>query len=376
MFSRGASEFLLKYRAVCVLDSKEMSKVSLPEGKEFGPRLSLVADAEGLQLNAVFQTKPLAKETVTIQGPKASEVMLDENGCGTWKPTELGSYGLRIKATEETTGNWEGKSYSQIRHYTTVSLSISDQETLTGLAQFEKTKFAELPQTVTSFGAARIGDDIFVYGGHTGRAHSYSNVGQMKEVLKLELSQPQSAWKTVTESERLQGLGMVAYGSKLIVLGGFNARNPEGQEQDLHSTDAVSVYDTASGTWSKLPSLPEPRSSHDAAIVGDTVFVVGGWQLNSPQESHWHSTAWAMNLKDAAPKWIEIAKPSFERRALATIGHQGKLYVIGGMNRDGGPLAMWRSTIRRIISGATGRRLWGTSLWQVLGRLRFPLGMN
>ncbi len=108
-------------------------------------------------MNAVFQTKPLAKETVTIQGPKASEVMLDENGCGTWKPTELGSYGLRIKATEETTGNWEGKSYSQIRHYTTVSLSISDQETLTGLAQFEKTKFAELPQTVTSFARHALG---------------------------------------------------------------------------------------------------------------------------------------------------------------------------------------------------------------------------
>ncbi len=342
MFSRGNAEFLLKYRATSVLNTQAMSKVQLPETAELGPLLTLIPESDGLKVTARFQGKPLAKETVAIQGPEAAEVALDDSGIGHWSHLAKGLYGLRIKASEDAKGEWQGKAYAQVRHYTTVSIGVgSGEDKGQPSASKEpgkpaKVDYPELPQSITSFGAAKIGEALYVYGGHTGRAHSYSNVGQMKEVLKLDLQHLDKGWQTVTESERLQGLGMVAYGTKLIVAGGFNARNAEGDKQDLHSTAAVSVFDTKTNEWSKLPNLPEPRSSHDVAIIGDTVYVVGGWQLRSPEESHWHTTAWALNLKETDPKWTAIAAPTFERRAVAAIGHANKLYVIGGMNRDGG----------------------------------------
>ena len=38
------------------------------------------------------------------------------------------------------------------------------------------------------------------------------------------------------------------------------------------------------------------------------------------------------DLDDAQPQWKEIAKPPFNRRALAVGGYAGKVYVIGGMD--------------------------------------------
>ena len=93
----------------------------------------------------------------------------------------------------------------------------------------------------------------------------------------------------------------------------------------------------ATGQWSDLPPLPEPRSSHDATLIGTTVYVVGGWQLAGGEETVWHSTAWAMDLSIAEPRWIEMPKPPFQRRALAIVAHQGKLFAIGGMDRDNEP---------------------------------------
>ena len=88
-------------------------------------------------------------------------------------------------------------------------------------------ELAALPFEITSFGAARVGETLYVYGGHTGNAHSYSNQEQSNELLALDLSNPGS-WKKVSNAGRLQGLAMVAHESKVILLGGFTAKNDLG----------------------------------------------------------------------------------------------------------------------------------------------------
>jgi N-acetylneuraminic acid mutarotase len=55
------------------------------------------------------------------------------------------------------------------------------------------------------------------------------------------------------------------------------------------------------------------------------------------QETQWHTTALSMDLSDSDPSWKELPQPPFQRRALATVAHEGKLYVIGGMDKDAGP---------------------------------------
>ena len=51
-------------------------------------------------------------------------------------------------------------------------------------------------------------------------------------------------------------------GHKLYVVGGYGAPK------------RASVF--SSGRWRRLPSLPEPRAAAGAAIVGRTLYVIGG----------------------------------------------------------------------------------------------------
>ncbi len=197
--------------------------------------------------------------------------------------------------------------------------------------------YAALPFEITSFGAARIGDTAYVYGGHTGDAHSYSLDEQSDKLLALDLKDPAAKWKVAATGPKLQGLGMAAHGKRLIVVGGFTAKNEIGEEHDLHSQSKVLAFDTEGGKWSDLPSLPEGRSSHDAAIVGDSLYVVGGWTMAGEKETQWHSTALSLDLSQENAQWQGLPSPDFQVRAIAAAPHDGRLFVVGGMKKAGGP---------------------------------------
>lgn len=197
-------------------------------------------------------------------------------------------------------------------------------------------KYPAIPEMVTSFGAAITGDALYVYGGHTGRAHSYCQEAQAKTLRRLDLQNPK-AWESLDKGPGLQGLAMVAHGGKLYRIGGFTAKNSEGEEHDLWSQAAVSCYDPATKQWTDLSPLPEPRSSFDAAVVGDKIFVIGGWKMSGIEQNQWHKTAYVLDLAEDVPHWKTLPEPPFQRRALAVAAYQGKVYVIGGMQEKGGP---------------------------------------
>jgi N-acetylneuraminic acid mutarotase len=88
-------------------------------------------------------------------------------------------------------------------------------------------------------------------------------------------------WQPLAGGPRLQGLALVAYGDRLIRIGGFTAANALGEDHDLRSQTDVASFDPATGQWTSMASLPESRSSLDAAVIGDTVYVVGGWPVAS-----------------------------------------------------------------------------------------------
>ena len=194
--------------------------------------------------------------------------------------------------------------------------------------------FPDLPQAITSFGTATINGTAYLYGGHFGKAHHYYDQGQSGDLLALDLEE-RGAWKLISTGPRRQGLAMVAHGGKLYRLGGFDARNAVDEEQDLWSVAACDRFDPASGTWQEMPSMPEPRSSFDATVIGDVIYVVGGWSMQGSKEATWLRSALALDLSRDQPRWRSIPDAPFERRALA-LGHQdGKLLAIGGMQPDG-----------------------------------------
>jgi N-acetylneuraminic acid mutarotase len=198
----------------------------------------------------------------------------------------------------------------------------------------ESVQYAELPEGVTSFGAAVVGDALYVYGGHRGGEHDYSNAEQSDQFRRLKLADG-GKWEDLAGGPKLQGLALVAHGDKLYRIGGFTAKNSADEEQDLHSSAEVGVFDTKTNKWSAGPALPAGRSSHDAAVLGDKIYVVGGWTLaGKDAEPKWHDSALVLDLSAESPEWKEIAAPPFKRRALSVAAADGKVYAIGGMQPD------------------------------------------
>jgi N-acetylneuraminic acid mutarotase len=96
----------------------------------------------------------------------------------------------------------------------------------------------------------------------------------------------------------------------------------------------VEAFDPLTRAWRSLPPLPEPRSSHDAVVVGDELYVVGGWELQG-ESKQWGETAWVMDLSARELSWPEAPAPPFRRRALAAAAARGKLFAMGGIEVEG-----------------------------------------
>ena len=117
-------------------------------------------------------------------------------------------------------------------------------------------------------------------------------------------------------------------------MGGMQPRNQPGEKAANYSIAEVACFANSSRTWQPLPALPEPRSSHDVAVIGDRMIVTGGWTLQGAGPTLWAKTTLVLDLKDSAAGWRAVPQP-FERRALVTAVHEGRMYVIGGITPSG-----------------------------------------
>ena len=330
VFDRGDSVFRLKYYA------KAGPAVAGGAWRRAKTADDLVLDivpslADGqVELKVRFQGKPVAGAQVVVFGPGLDdfEAETSKKGVAHFKPEERGIYSVRVRHIEASAGELQGKKYPETRHYCTIALKIP-------MSGSPVAKVLQgLPQPVTSFGAAVVRGSVYMYGGHTGSAHSYSKEEQSNQLTRLNLRT--GKWSNLTEGPHLQGLALVAHRGTLYRIGGFTAKNAEGEKHKLVSQSSVARFRPAKNEWEELPPLPEARSSHDAAVVGDSIYVVGGWSMQDGEKT-WHETAWKLDVAADDLKWESIAKPPFQRRALAAAAHAGRLYVLGGMQQKGGP---------------------------------------
>jgi hypothetical protein len=192
---------------------------------------------------------------------------------------------------------------------------------------------APLPEPLASFGAAIVAKSLYVYGGHTGQEHEHTR-DNVAGGFYSRLLDGSSGWRRLPSQGPRQGLALVGHGTSVVLIGGMAARNRPDEAADLHSTSSVARFDTQTQSWSVLPDLPQARSSHDAAIVGSRLYVVGGWTLSGSGEGQWLRDALVLDLSRADAAWQTIAAPPFMKRALACAEWQGKLVVLGGMDPE------------------------------------------
>ncbi|HLU49691.1 MAG TPA: kelch repeat-containing protein, partial [Planctomycetota bacterium] len=190
-----------------------------------------------------------------------------------------------------------------------------------------------LPEGIASFGAAAADGWLYIYGGHVGRTHSHSIDNLSRSFRRVDLL-TQTIWEDLPARVPAQSPALVALDGRVYRIGGLTAKNRIGEDEDLESLAVFERYDPISRRWEELPPLPEPRSSHDAAVLDGKIFVAGGWTLSSSEKT-WLETAWKIDPNAARPKWEAVPGPRVPRRAAALASAHGKLWLFGGMTRDG-----------------------------------------
>ena len=251
------------------------------------------------------------------------------------KPDLLGTNELTVK--DRIYGVAVTDDYFVVRTGTKLTGISKQQETKTNHVKDKTLSIEDCPVAVTSFGAAVCDGHLYVYGGNKGDAHTYSAEGQNHEFFRVKLA-PGSQWESVGEVPRRQGNALVTHKQKIYRIGGFEAKNKtNADEENIVSTSDFAVYDPKTSQWTDLVPLPEPRSSFDAVVAGDTLYVVGGWALGGKRgDSKWHGSAWKMDLSKEKLEWKSMPAPA-ERRANSMAEANGKIYLIGGMGENGQP---------------------------------------
>lgn len=205
-----------------------------------------------------------------------------------------------------------------------------------GPAPVIQTNLATLPETVTSFGAVSTEGWLYVFGGHKGERHEYSKEMVSGHFYRLNLSKGR-AWERLPDAAPAQGVPLVAQGGSVYRLGGMAARNAADAKQDLYSMSLVQRFLPARGQWETLAPLPVPRSSHDAVVLGEKLYLAGGWQMmGGTNKAVWPADALVLDLKNPRAGWKSFPQP-FQRRALALATVGSRIYCIGGMDSDNQP---------------------------------------
>ncbi len=342
ILQRGDQSFFLHYQAN-YFDLKSKSSNNAPQPEAFSESalaiipqfvdgtLSLVCRNRGRLLHDVELTVVEGQDT-----PASLE--LNKSGAIVLSTKARGRYIVRGKWVSPEHGTWQDKPYSEARYYTTVIIDTLDNNVSdkpTPVADSET--LPPLPVGLTSFGAVNCNQHLYVYGGQLGEAHAYSAETQNDALYALDLANPKS-WQVVHRDGGLQGLALVEHNQQIYRLGGFSARNAEGQPQDLISQVNVERYDFNASAWQALPSLPEPRSSFDAIVAEGQIYVIGGWKLSGKDSKpEWLDTAYRLNLNEIDRGWQALPAPPFQRRAIAVGQVDQKIVVVGGMNADGQP---------------------------------------
>lgn len=332
--ARGKEPFYLQYSAKNLvgapatwLDAKPSDVVRI--------EVLAVLEADGVRFTTYHLGKPLAGATFKAWTPADEKVELTTDDKGVCKLSLAGPgyYKCLVNGVVNEAGEVDGKKFATKKDYATLGFSLAPAD----VGNVASSLLPNLPEKITSFGGVLDGGYLYAYAGHIGGSHEHSRENLSKGFRRLSLADPKQ-WEELPSGTPLQGLPLVAYKGKIIRVGGVHAMNAPGEPDQMESVAEVESYDPAAKKWTKLASLPEARSSHDAVVIGDHLYVVGGWnmQYQDGKETQWHKKSLRLDLSKSDATWEELPEQPFVRRALAAAAANGKVYVVGGLQEKGG----------------------------------------
>ncbi|MEX0938110.1 MAG: DUF4198 domain-containing protein [Pirellulales bacterium] len=123
---RGGAVFLLMYHAKAM--ATPPGGTAEPVGETRLP-LELVPSVSGplLTVTALWQGRPLPGAQVVVGGPDLQEDFIaatESDGTVKVRIREGGTYALRVRHIVPTSGTHEGQDYSEVRHYSTLTVPV------------------------------------------------------------------------------------------------------------------------------------------------------------------------------------------------------------------------------------------------------------
>jgi hypothetical protein len=222
----------------------------------------------------------------------------------------------------------------------------------------------------SSAGFAQSGSQLYWAAGHLGQFHYYGRCHFSREFHCLDLSTGQ--WTRLADFPvPAQGFRMVAYEDGVFAFGGF-VYEGDG-EWPVRSTDVIRRYDISTNKWENVGTLKNPRSSNVAGMVGDLVYLIGGWNGFSkphPDEAKpwiskqdtFHDTIEVFNLRSRSSTEL-LPLGISPRRAFAAVTKGPDITVACGLGPNG-----FTDLKTEVLTFSTETRTW-TKLFDT------PLGL-
>ncbi len=166
-----------------------------------------------------------------------------------------------------------------------------------------------LPTPLCAYAVTTDGGRVLVFGGWDGA--QYSNVA-------LALDPGEQVWTEMPNlpHARLQGAAAYLQG-RAYLIGGFDGR------QALREVDVLDLDAGEDAEWQRGPDLIEARAGLGAAVIGDTLYVVGGgWS---------EPTAFCERLVAGDGRWQQWEMPvAGAWRNMGVVADDTTIYAMGG----------------------------------------------
>lgn len=128
-----------------------------------------------------------------------------------------------------------------------------------------------MPTPRMGFGVARVGNEVFVVGGNDGPESYRSDVIAIDysggDLSTISMSRSWRRRPSMNEARSL--FACVSHSTNIYVFGGLDC--------DQEAMYTAEVYDTQTKQWTQLPDMPGKRYGSAAGVVGNKIYVVGGF---------------------------------------------------------------------------------------------------
>jgi N-acetylneuraminic acid mutarotase len=179
-------------------------------------------------------------------------------------------------------------------------------------------KAPDLPVALHHAMAVNYRDELVVIGGWVAEGNNpAADVSDAVYVLRDD------AWATLGSLNHARAAGAAAVvGDTLVVVGG---------QADNELIPQTEVYDETEDQWREATPMPTPREHLAAAAIGEHIYVVGGRTPAGPETNF--ATLERYDL--AADRWETMEPMPAPRGSIAAAGIDGRLVVVGGETSSG-----------------------------------------